>query len=41
MQLEDHLEFIGDHAIRIAGTRVGIETVLADYQEGASSKRSS
>lgn len=36
MKLEDHLEFIGDRAIRIAGTRVGIETVLNDYREGAS-----
>lgn len=36
MELEDYFEFIEDQAIRIAGTRVGIETVLRDYQEGAS-----
>jgi len=36
MELESYFEFIGEDAIRIAGTRVGIETVLCDYQEGAS-----
>jgi len=36
MELENYLEFIGEHAIRIAGIRVGIETVLRDYREGAS-----
>ena len=36
MELENYFEFIGEHAIRIAGTRVGIETVLHDYREGAS-----
>jgi uncharacterized protein (DUF433 family) len=36
MELESYFEFIGEDAIRIAGTRVGIETVLRDYQEGAS-----
>jgi len=36
MKLESYFEFIGEDAIRIAGTRVGIETVLRDYQEGAS-----
>jgi uncharacterized protein (DUF433 family) len=36
MELENYFEFIEDQAIRIAGTRVGIETVLRDYQEGAS-----
>ena len=41
MELENYFEFIceersNQHAIRIAGTRVGIETVLRDYQEGAS-----
>ena len=36
MELENYLEFIGEHTIRIAGTRVGIETVLRDYREGAS-----
>jgi uncharacterized protein (DUF433 family) len=36
MELESYFEFIGEDAIRIAGTRVGIETVLRDYREGAS-----
>ena len=36
MELEGYFEFIGVDAIRIAGTRVGIETVLCDYREGAS-----
>lgn len=35
MQLEEYFEFIADDAVRIAGTRVGIETVLDDYQKGA------
>ena len=35
MQLEDYFEFIADDAIRIAGTRVGLETVIDDYQKGA------
>jgi uncharacterized protein (DUF433 family) len=36
VDLESYLEFLADNAIRIAGTRVGIETVVLDYQEGAS-----
>jgi len=36
MQLENYFDFIGEHAIRIAGTRIGIETVLRGYQEGCS-----
>ena len=36
MELESYFEFIGEDVIRIAGTCVGIETVLWDYQEGAS-----
>lgn len=36
MTLESYFEFVNEDAIRIAGTRVGIETVLRDYQEGAS-----
>lgn len=36
MELTSYFEFIGEDAIRIAGTRVGIETVLRDYREGAS-----
>ena len=35
MQLEDYLEFLGLDDIRIKGTRIGIETVLEDYLEGA------
>jgi uncharacterized protein (DUF433 family) len=36
MELESYFEFIAADAIRIAGTRVGIETVVRDYREGAS-----
>ncbi len=36
MELESYFKFVAEDAIRIAGTRVGIETVLRDYQEGAS-----
>jgi uncharacterized protein (DUF433 family) len=35
MQLEEYFEFIAEDAIRIAGTRVGLETVIDDYQKGA------
>ena len=35
MELESYFDFIAADAIRIAGTRVGIETVLRDYREGA------
>ncbi len=36
MKLEDYFEFLSEDDIRIKGTRVGIETVLDDYMEGAS-----
>jgi uncharacterized protein (DUF433 family) len=36
MELESDFEFIGEDAICMAGTRVGIETVSRDYREGAS-----
>jgi uncharacterized protein (DUF433 family) len=36
VELESYFEFLADDAIRIAGTRVGIETVVGDYQEGTS-----
>lgn len=36
MELEKYFEFIDNEAIRIAGTRISIETVLQDYQQGAS-----
>jgi uncharacterized protein (DUF433 family) len=35
MKLESYFDFINEDAIRIAGTRVNIETVLRDYQQGA------
>lgn len=31
MQLENYFNFLSENDIRIAGTRVGIETVLFDY----------
>ena len=34
MQLEDYFDFLGPDAIRIKGHRIGIEHVLAYYQEG-------
>ena len=36
MELEKYFEFIDNETIRIAGTRISIETVLQDYQQGAS-----
>lgn len=36
MDLESYFEFLSEDAIRITGTRVGIETVLRDYREGTS-----
>jgi len=36
MELENYFEFINNKAIRIRGTRVGVETILRDYQQGAS-----
>lgn len=35
MELEKYFEFIDNQAVRIAGTRIGIETILRDYQQGA------
>lgn len=35
MELEKYFEFIDSKAIRIAGTRIGIETVLHNYLQGA------
>ena len=35
MQIEDYFDFIADTAIRIRGTRVGIETVIDAYRAGA------
>ena len=36
MELEQNLEFLSPDAIRIKGTRIGIETVLEDYLNGHS-----
>jgi uncharacterized protein (DUF433 family) len=36
VELESYFEFLSEDNIRIKGTRVGIETVLDDYLEGAS-----
>ncbi len=36
MQLETYFEFVSDRQILIAGTRVGIETVVEEYEHGAS-----
>ena len=36
MQLESYFEFVNETAIRIKGTRVGIESVLRAYWAGSS-----
>ena len=36
MQVETLFEFINEDAIRIDGTRIGIETVIGAYKQGAS-----
>jgi uncharacterized protein (DUF433 family) len=36
MQLESYFDFVSSEDIRIKGTRIGIETVLEDYLQGAS-----
>lgn len=35
MQIEDYFDFVTDTAIRIRGTRVGIETIIDAYRAGA------
>ena len=35
MQLEKYFDFIAEDAIRLTGTRVGIEAVIDDYQKGS------
>ena len=35
MQIEDYFDIVADTAIRIRGTRVGIETVIDAYRAGA------
>ena len=36
MELESNFEFISPDAIRVKGTRVGIEIIIEDYLEGYS-----
>jgi len=36
VRLEDYFEFLETGEMRIKGTRIGIETVLEDYLDGAS-----
>jgi len=36
MEIESYFDFLTPEDIRIKGTRIGIETVLEDYLEGAS-----
>ena len=36
MELKSYFNFLNGHAIRIAHTRIGIETIVRDYLEGAS-----
>jgi len=36
MELENYFDFMNGEYIRVSGTRVGIETILRDYQQGAS-----
>lgn len=35
MMVEEYLEFLSEGTIRVKGTRVGIETVVREYQQGA------
>ena len=35
MELDSYFDFVAEDAIRIRGTRVGIETVVDEYQKGA------
>lgn len=35
MELESYFEFINEEAIRVKGTRIGIETIVRDYLQGA------
>jgi len=36
MELEGYFDFVSPEEIRIKGTRIGIETIVEDYLEGAS-----
>lgn len=33
MRLEDYIDFVGPYSMRVAGHRIGIETILFDYLE--------
>ncbi len=35
MVVEEYIEFVSEQAIRVKGTRIGIETIARDYQLGA------
>lgn len=35
MDLESYFDFVSDNAIRLKGTRIGIERILQDYELGA------
>lgn len=35
MELESFFDFVGKNAIRLKGTRIGIERILKDYELGA------
>lgn len=35
MVVEEYIEFVSEQAIRVKGTRIGIETIVRDYQLGA------
>lgn len=36
MEFESYFDFVSEGDIRVRGTRVGIETILEDYLQGAS-----
>lgn len=38
MELESYFDFISDNAIRLRGTRIGIERILQDYELGATAE---
>jgi len=35
VELESYFDFVDDRCIRLKGTRIGIETILQDYELGA------
>src|SRR5574337_1577539 len=35
MVVEEYIEFVSEQAIRVKGARIGIETIVCDYQLGA------